>query len=166
MQIILKKYNKFINNSAPVKIGKSTCNGKEFKRCRVTVTDKHFKEQLIKLGCVPNKSLILQFPEFLINDINLRYHFIRGYVDGDGCISFTKTGRLHLQIIGTYEFLNVIRLIFPELPPIRKDKRWKGNTYYISCACRTADAVLTKLYKDSNIYLQRKYDRFAVLLSN
>ena len=41
---------------------------------------------LIKLGCVPNKSLILQFPTFDTVPEKYMSHFIRGYFDGDGCI--------------------------------------------------------------------------------
>lgn len=137
-----------------------------YKRCRLTVTDKHFKEQLLRCGCVPQKSTILTFPSESIVPKELIKHFIRGYVDGDGCISFTKTGRLVLQIIGTKEFLSGIQVIFPEFKSLIKDKRWKGNTYCISVACANADKILTVLYKDSTIFLQRKYNRLAVLSSN
>ena len=162
----LEKYRKFLKNESKVKIGKVTCNGKEFKRCRLSVTSKHFKEQLIKVGCVPNKSLILEFPKAIFSNDTLKYHFIRGYVDGDGSITFTQTGKLRLDIIGTEKFLNGIKEIFPEFSELRKDKRWKHNTYYINCAYDNAEKVLTKLYKNSTIYLQRKYDRIAVLSSN
>ena len=162
----LEKYRKFLKNESKVKIGKVICNGKEFKRCRLSVTNKYFKEQLIKVGCVPNKSLILEFPKAIFSNDTLKYHFIRGYVDGDGSITFTQTGKLRLDIIGTEKFLNGIKEIFPEFSELRKDKRWKHNTYYINCAYDNAEKVLTKLYKNSTIYLQRKYDRIAVLSSN
>lgn len=162
----LEKFRLFLKNESPVKIGKVTCQGKEFGRCRLAVTNKHFKEQLIALGCVPNKSLVLTFPKNIFSHDDLKYHFIRGYVDGDGSITFTQTGKLRLDIIGTKEFLLGIKEIFPEFSELKKDKRWKHNTYYINCAYDNANKVLTKLYKDSTIYLQRKYDRIAVLSSN
>ena len=37
-------------------------SGEEMYVCRITVTNKKLHEDLIKLGCIPNKSLILQFP--------------------------------------------------------------------------------------------------------
>jgi len=162
----LEKYRKFLKNESPVKISAVTCNGKNFLRCRLAVTNKHFKEQLVSLGCIPNKSLNLKFPKDIFKYDDLKYHFIRGYVDGDGCISFTPSGRLHLQIIGTKEFLYDIKEIFPMFSNLMHDKRWKNNTYCMSCNCNNADEVITKLYKNSNIYLQRKYDRLAVLSSN
>jgi hypothetical protein len=39
---------------------------------------------LTRLGAVKNKSLILEFPQFITP--KLLSHFIRGYFDGDGCI--------------------------------------------------------------------------------
>ena len=162
----LEKYRAFLKNESSVKIGKIMCNNKEFQRCRLTVTNKHFKEQLIRLGCIPNKSLQLVFPISIFTDDSLKYHFIRGYVDGDGSITFTQSGKLRLDIIGTEQFLLSIKEIFPEFSKLKKDKRWKHNTYYINCAYDNANKVLTKLYKDSTVYLQRKYDRIAVLSSN
>ena len=39
------------------------------------------------LGCTPNKSLTLKFPdENIFKSKDLIRHFIRGYFDGDGCI--------------------------------------------------------------------------------
>ena len=38
-------------------------------------------QSLIKLGCVPRKSLIITLPSI---PKNLMHHFIRGYFDGDG----------------------------------------------------------------------------------
>ena len=62
--------------------------------------DKMAKD-LINLGCVPNKSLILEWnakiPQNLIN------HFVRGYFDGDG--SMTCQGHLSAQFAGTSMFL-------------------------------------------------------------
>jgi predicted transcriptional regulator len=162
----LEKYRMFLKNESPVKIGEVSCNGKIFKRCRLSVVNKYFKERLIELGCIPNKSLKLRFPHGIFENSSLKYHFIRGYVDGDGSISFTKTGRLVLNVVGTKEFLLELLKIFPEFPKLEKDSRRKHNTYYIRCCANAADKVLTKLYKDSNIYLQRKYDRVAVLSSN
>jgi transcriptional regulator with XRE-family HTH domain len=162
----LEKYRKFLKNESPIKISNVTCNGKNYLRCRLSVSNKHFKKQLISLGCTPNKSLNLIFPKGIFKEDDLKYHFIRGYVDGDGCISFTSSGRLNLQIIGTKEFLHAIKEVFPEFSKLMQDKRWKNNTYCMSCNCNNADKVITKLYKNSNIYLQRKYDRIAVLSSN
>ena len=165
----LKKFNTFLKNKKEVKLSKTRCNNKEFTRCRVIVTSKHFHEQLINLGCIPNKSLVLTFPDkSIFQSEDLLIPFIRGYVDGDGCLSYTKSGRLVLGIIGTKEFLQGICNILDKDKIIRtKDKRHpNSNTYQISWSSNNADKIAAILYKNANIYLQRKYDRFAVLYRN
>ena len=165
----LNKYKQFLKHSSEVKIGISKCAGKIFSRCRFCVTDKYFKKRLIELGCIPNKSLTLSFPDLSIfSSPELVYSFIRGYVDGDGCISFTKDGKPTLEIVGTKEFLSGIKNIFPNSfgNVFIKDKRRPNGAVYIKCTRKKAKFVLEKLYDNSSIYLQRKYNRFAVLSSN
>lgn len=166
----LEKFNTFIGNKIPVKLGISTCNGKIFSRCRCNVANKHFHNRLIELGCVPQKSLILRFPSLTIfSSVSLIRHFVRGYVDGDGSLSYTTTGRLTIQIIGTKEFLSKIISLYPMCfnDVKHKDKRHpNSNTYIISCNCAKADMFAKILYDNSNIYLDRKYERFAVLRRN
>lgn len=58
------------------------------KYCRFSVVSQKMKQDLIKLGCVPNKTWKITFP-----DVPYISHFIRGYLDGDGCISISKNGR-------------------------------------------------------------------------
>lgn len=161
----LEKFNAFLKNKKDVKVTKVCCNNKDYTRCKCVVTDKHFHDNLISLGCIPKKSLVLKFPNLnIFYDHSLIRHFIRGYVDGDGCLSYTKSGRLTIQIIGTKEFLDVLNSLLPVQASVyRKDERHKHNTYSISFACSSADCVAKYLYKDSTIYLNRKYDRFCRL---
>ena len=35
---------------------------RKYNRCRISLQNKYFKNILIKLGCIPNKSLILKHP--------------------------------------------------------------------------------------------------------
>ena len=115
-------------------------------------------------------TLNLKFPNInIFTSQELIPNFIRGYVDGDGCLTYTKTGRLVVEIIGTKEFLSTIVDRYSKIftPALHKDKRHlESNTYFISCACDKADEFATLLYANANIYLDRKYDRFAVLRRN
>ena len=130
----------------------------------------HFHNRLIELGCTPQKSLTLKFPnKNIFAEESLVRHFIRGYVDGDGCLSYTKTGRLVVEIIGTKEFLEEIISLYPSYfkRTFHKDKRRpSSNTYFITCSCNNADKFASILYDKSSIYLDRKYERFAVLRRN
>lgn len=60
---------------------------------------------LINLGCVPRKSLILQFPPKNLIPEDLMRHFIRGYFDGDGSICFSrKRMRAEARIVSSLKF--------------------------------------------------------------
>ena len=67
------------------------------------------------------------------------------------------------------EFLEEIIIEYPNIfnKTFHKDKRRpNSNTYAISCSANKADKFASILYDNSKIYLQRKYDRFAVLRRN
>ncbi len=70
----------------------------------LSITSEKMSDDLIKLGCIPNKTLIAKFP---VIPINLYNHFIRGYLDGDGSIS--KEGvKPRVQFVGTKEMIDGI----------------------------------------------------------
>lgn len=159
----LHKFKEFLHLQKNIEIGQVTCLGKKFSRCRVSVTDKHFHDRLVELGCTPKKSLTLTFPPLnIFSKEDLVIHFIRGYIDGDGCLTYTSTGRLVISIIGTFEFLGGIINILPSIfdRPRRKDKRSKNNTYVIECSCVKADKLANLLYNNAVVYLDRKYERY------
>lgn len=52
------------------------------------LTSKAITEDIIKLGCIPRKSFTLQFPTSKQVPDHLMSHFLRGYFDGDGSLSF------------------------------------------------------------------------------
>lgn len=168
----LEKFRKFIQAKRLCAIKKHTTKlkGKEYINYRIGCGSKHFKDTLINLGCVPNKSLTLTFPKLeIFTEYNLIYDFIRGYIDGDGCLYFSRNGSINLEIIGTPEFLTVIRQIFPnKFSELLIDKRWKNNTKRIVSCGNNSKFVLDTLYKNATIYLDRKYKKYvtAVQLRN
>lgn len=163
----LKKYNLFLENTKDVREFVTRTNGKEYPSCEVSVCNKHFKERLMELGVVPNKSLILTFPNLSIfKGRDLVYDFIRGYIDGDGCLTYSYGGRLQMNILGIKEFLEGIMNIFPDKFTINKIKRLETNVWALRNCGENADFVCTKLYKKASIYLERKYERFVALVRN
>lgn len=131
-------------------------------------SDKMF-EDLNNLGCVQNKSLILEFPNNIPDD--LVHHFIRGYFDGDGTVyisnkkNYNNTNTVYtalgIGICGTYEFLTKLNTFLPEDYKIDKEKRTNTNTWTL----RTSGSLKSKkfleyIYKDATIYLSRKYNKY------
>ena len=131
--------------------------------CRIAFATQHLKERFNNIGIIPRKSLILTFPTFLKKD--LERHFIRGYFDGDGCISLvklkTKSPAKSVSLLGTKEFLESLLNIFTfDTVLVKKDKRHQNNTYSINFNRKDGIKFLDYMYKDSNIYLERKYNKY------
>jgi hypothetical protein len=126
------------------------------------------KQDLIKLGCVPNKTFKLEFPKI---NINLYSHFIRGYFDGDGSIVRYKND-FCISLISTENFCNSVNSIILEqlniVGKINKDKEMlaRGNditSILLYQGNRRVQKILDWLYKDATIYLERKYQRYLEL---
>jgi len=138
--------------------------------CYLTINSKYVCHKLNELGCVPKKSLILTFPQWLV-DPELQRHFIRGYYDGDGGIYLTdvKKRGASSKTISTLEFCNSMTEIIKVQTGIQfgnpyndvKDK----NVYSIHLGGnRNIARFLNWIYKDATIYLDRKYNLYQKLL--
>ena len=161
----LSKFNTFVKNRNDIAIGVAKCNGKEFSRCRCLLTDKHFHDNLISLGCVPVKSKILKFPDLnIFKKDGLINHFLRGFFDGNGCIYFTKTGKVCINLVTTTEFANSIVEYYPNIFGVRtKDYRHPNNNIVsMSAHCSKAFKFLDLIYENSTISLKRKYEKYKI----
>lgn len=144
-----------------VKISNTRCEGKIFKRCRWIIVNKHLWNTLNSLGCTPQKSLTLKFPEeSIFKSKNLIRHFIRGYFDGDGC--FTR--KIHktivspsISILGTPEFINTLREVIPIRTQVRHDKRHTEHTIILEFQKEAGIEFINYIYNSANIYLDRKF---------
>lgn len=157
------KFKNFLKSEHKIGKKSKTIKDKTYISYRLGITNKNLKNDLIKHGCVPNKTKILQFPKL---NKKLVKHFIRGYLDGDGCITHQTTSKMSLEILGTEDFLRAILdyYKFPSEKYIYTFKHSDINRLMLSG--KNAFKVIDDLYKDSNIYLDRKfnlYNKFAPL---
>ena len=91
---------------------------------------------------------------------NLIRHFIRGYFDGDGCLTrhINKTIVTPVaSILGTYEFLDSIVKYTGINGNVRHDHRHSGNTFSIEFNKKATISFINYIYDSSTIYLDRKY---------
>lgn len=130
-----------------------------FLSYKLEVNSVKMSDDLIILGCIPNKSLKLLPPKLEENFIP---HFIRGYFDGDGSIG-EYNGRLKFSLLGTYELLIWILDYFKNKGMVTTPKiSKKRNIHSIQVNSKT-DIELIKniLYVSSNdYYLKRKKEKF------
>ena len=127
------------------------------------VSSKKIVEDLIELGCVPNKSLILKFPTEKQVPKNLWMHFIRGYFDGDGWINNDGKNNLRFGMVGTDDFLNKIEFFFIETfdwyTTTKRGKTGKAKILIKGITTKRKEFVET-FYKNAETFLERKYNIF------
>lgn len=148
---ILKKIRKIMGSNRPIR--------KYGSASYLRLNSKILVRDIMSLGCIPRKSLILDFP-----DIEEKYlsHFIRGYFDGDGSIHFNKPNTIKIHICGTNKFLTKLQLRLNKSINIKINPLYKDRTFWV-CRYYSDDArkLCFWMYKNSKgLYLERKKDRF------
>ncbi len=170
----IEKYKKFLGWGGEIKIREDhqfgtkdnkNVAGEILYNCEITVTNKIIHDDLVKLGCVPNKSLILRFPTEKQVPKKFQLAFIRGYFDGDGTLGLyqhnKKNPRLEesLLIIGTKPFLVKVQEILGPGYLMQKKNR-NEFVYRLGYSTLKAFNAASLIYKDASIYLDRKYNIF------
>jgi hypothetical protein len=160
----LLKLKVFIQTNAPITEAirangqTSVVNGdKHYVRLRLTA--KQMSNDLKRFGVIPRKTWNHVFPNWLKTHA-LVSHFMRGYLDGDGCICYSADEQIHINICGTPIFLESYRGILEQNCSLKR-REYPIN---ISEGCgrlQYGGNVICKricqfLYKDSSIYLERK----------
>lgn len=177
----LDKFNKCIDGKYKVKFYKSSSSYiNDCEEARLFITNKHMGEVLRnKYGIVPRRSncenVIKNIPD------NFKSDFIRGIVDADGSFSYyTVTQNEHIcnkyifQICGSESLLRYIEQVFMDnglIDSMKRKlyKRHKEESKDLNCFTlmlsgrHNVISVLDFLYKDSSIYLDRKYDKYITL---
>lgn len=159
----LEKFNTFMQHTKNnVKISNVTCNGTVCKRCRWDITNKHLWEVLNSYGCTPRKSLTLNFPNvFIFADKSLIRHFIRGYWDGDGSLTWYDKEHTvpNMSVLGTEDFLTELKHNLP----LQFDYALYGKTGVtksFNVCGKNAYNLAKFLYQDATIYLDRKFKKY------
>lgn len=140
---------------------------KERKVSRVQISSKHMWKTLVSYGMVPRKTYDERFPyDNTFENPDLIRHFIRGYFDGDGCLTWHDKEHTHpeVSIIGLEDFLlKLISYLPKELhKPIYKSKN--SILYETNWAYNKAFIFLNFIYNNSNIVLDRKFNIYSSLL--
>jgi len=126
----------------------------------INIYSKQLILDLIKQGCVPKKSLIIKFPNL---SPKLIRHFIRGYFDGDGCISGN-----HMSICsGSRKFLATLQnhlVSFTRIPKGTISKVKNSPCYYFQYVGKHLSKIYKYMYAGGTIYLERKHLKFMEVI--
>ena len=164
---ILEKFKEVLNSDVNLVYDKRP--GKE--TVGFEISNKHLVEGLISHGVIPNKTYKSNHLPIVENKYEI--DFLRGLFDGDGtlsykenyneaCIGFTNYSE---QVV--FEFQNKIdtlinkensnKILYSEKDGHKYTCHWRGRRQVLK--------ILSILYDNTTIYLQRKYDKYQKLLS-
>lgn len=137
---------------------------------QIQIGSKEIYSDLLKLGLVPNKSLVLKVPAMPAKFFN---HFVRGYFDGDGCVYFRKNwakDRNKLRWVfqtrftsGSRQFLSRLSCLLRNLEICKGGYLYdKGSSHELVFSHNDGFALFRFMYDNvpPDVYLERKYKKF------
>lgn len=151
---ILEDINNLFESDRPLRYLEQDVGKNKWSLC---VTNKYMAEQLKNKGVVENKSLIMEYPQCITDD--LLPHFLRGLLDGDGSIGST---RYFVGYYGTKMLLfeiadRIERILGIHFYP-HEERCHNGITYNIGIYKQDhCIQFLNYIYNNSTIHLNRKF---------
>lgn len=127
----------------------------------ICVSRKKMCDDLCALGCVPRKSLILEFPSMDRVPFDLLNHFMRGVYDGDGSLSLKNGKYLSSCLVSSVSFNMSWSEILSAMGIRHKTyyKKGKPNSPHLMTTSRFESEKLCRfLYEGATICLKRKKD--------
>lgn len=137
------------------------------------ILSSHYKELFSMTSNLKHKEMIFpNIPDEYLKD------FIRGYIDGDGCIDKAKAQQIvnnekvyyhgiRLRILGNYNFLYEMNEQIKKFVPNKTKaihKKGKENVFVVTYNFSTAKQILGWIYSDNpELFLHRKYKKFLSL---
>ena len=174
---ILEQFSSLFFGNRPVYVYNAKCQTNNSVRiASLTVVNKSLSKIMLDCGAMQCKTFKIRFPYWL--DKSLYKHFIRGYFDGDGCLSYTFAQRNNffgnsflsvVTITSTEDFcLYLSQYIKGELGInstllCRHPENHNNNRTLQISGNKQVIRLMDWLYKDTKLYLKRKYEKLLVI---
>lgn len=165
----LEKIKSFLKSTHAISV-----NTDKYNRCSFELTNSHLCDMLdLNFNIVPNKTDKLKFPKH-IPDKYIK-HYIRGYFDGDGsiCESFSNKNSITATIYATFasgsrDFsINLFNYLQDKLSLGGHLQEFNDSVkWQLKFSTNDAKVLLTYLYADSTVYLDRKYALYQRIIVN
>ena len=165
---LLEKIKEAMHSTHPIKRGIVKSNPylrsdrTTLYQCNLNINGKNLITPLINMGITGKKTYDLDssITKFIPED--LMRHFLRGFFDGDGSVSWGKhysSGNKYLiQVAGNEEFLlGTFQKYFSSNCKLYKYKTSRQCFAWKIADKRKVLEFLNYIYKDAKIYLERKY---------
>lgn len=158
----LEKFKKDIQATYEIKEYSGKGYNENHKIARILISSEKLYDDLRKYGITENKTFYETYPRL---PLQLQRHFIRGVFDGDGCVYYAKRDKcLGVHICGNKDLLLGITKYFENLGCSKNIVKTRSISD-IHYTHKKALFVLNEMYKESTIYLDRKYDIYKKYIS-
>lgn len=165
----LKKISECVGSNKPIRrVISSGYSGDDYESCQITFDSVKLSKQLEHMGINGDKSNNLQFPSYLSAD--LYSHFIRGYFDGDGSVSWTEhLKKAYISICSTESFCEGLKIYlfnhFEIGGSIVQNKQKPNSCKELHiCGNRQIRFLLTWMYSCDSMCLERKLEKAMDIL--
>lgn len=166
--IALKESDKYILEALRDELAPKKKLYKYKNSYKFVISSNYLVNVLQYYGICENKSLCeLHFPKI---PIDMRPAFIRGYFDGDGCITIKSTGFSVVSFCSNSKvFLEDLSAILFEYGiitrPINVNCKNRIHAFYTLYLSKRENQLKFKnlIYNNASIYLTRKYNKFMVI---
>lgn len=161
---ILDSISNLVESDRPLRFVNNNAKNPNWSDCyQLMLTNEHISKILEQHGVVQAKSLVLEFPSWLDN--NLIPHFLRGYMDGDGTIDKDRAGG-GASLVGTESFCIYVQNM------LKNNLGIESKIYVPKNAKTTRTLRINKkydtkvfldfIYNDANLFLKRKFDIYKL----
>lgn len=154
---VILKFRDFLSKDLTVNYGVHKKPFGNFEYCKVAFRSNIVRDFLEKLGLTSRKTLNLKI------NMPITWHYMRGFIEGDGCIDKLNTARPRIQIASSsYEHLEQISNFFKQndiYHLIYNKSKNRISPHWSLEIVRKKDVLecLTKLYNNADTFMDRKY---------
>ena len=160
----LLKINEYLNGK--ISYHSVFLNQKEFEQIRLAIYNVNLVNRLIKLGITHNKTY--EECDYVFTNIPdaLKWHFIRGFFDGDGCITLNNKGQGSFEI-GCHNktFITSLHDYMSRYITTNSNVTIGDGTWRIRyCGNRQIHQVYNFMYENALLKMDRKYRLIQAIL--
>jgi len=168
--VLSSNHSIYVRKPRAFSIEGRTCYAGEIFYLRIG--NKMMYQDLLEKGLSPRKSLIMSLP-FVPK--HYFHFFLRGYFDGDGCVSLTKQkdrSAIRLRVVftsGSFTFLNQLAERLQSLLQFKpKNIYSESRAFNLKYSKREGLKILDYMYNDSDKspYLKRKYEIYRSFIES
>lgn len=162
----IKKCLKYGGN---IRKGKTILKGKIYEYCSLSIRDSDIYKDLVSLGVTENKTYNSTFP--YIPD-EFKKDFIRGQIDGDGCVdiqypSGCNTPQIRIRFVNySKSYMEHWNGLMTHLGFKNKNINHRNNVYEICYSTKESIKYYNEFYYDGCLCLERKKKIFEEAIKN